>query len=380
MSRDLKHLGRWFAITAAIGLFCAVETPAAKPAKPPADGPAYTIVDLPGPYHAVDGWSRTYAERISDLGAEGVVYVVGSDDDGWSLRPCLWTIDERGVNAEDLTGMIDDVADVNSAGIVAGDKDGLPMLLLANNEPVYLESTGYAEIRAISNPDSDGTFHIVGVAVLPGEVLRMRWDVSTDGSVLSRTALSDLDGHLFFPTDVADSGAMAGRLKIDSEYVPALAMFVEQGLQTWPRPNPNPQEIDGFDDVHLDVDGNMLGDGYKRGSSGGSFYPRAVIWPAAGGAIDLTAEYNRTTTGRGIAVVNGVMQVVGRAENKAGSLAYLYMNGRFTNLEVVSKGDQPWAFDRAEGLNRTGMICGVGNVGSPNSRQTHGFVLIPNEP
>jgi hypothetical protein len=71
------------------------------------------------------------------------------------------------------------------------------------------------------------------------------------------------------------------------------------------------------------------------------------------------------------------MQAVGRAENEAGSLAYLYTNGQFTNLELLSKGDQPWTFDRAEGLNRAGMICGVGAVGRPKSRQTHAFLLLP---
>jgi hypothetical protein len=204
----------------------------------------------------------------------------------------------------------------------------------------------------------------------------MLWNVCVDGTVSSSTILFDLDGYVFYPTDVVDSGAMAGRLTIDGESVPALATFVPEGLQTWVRPNPNPEEITSIHEIQLDDAGNALGEGYQPAPFG--VYPRAVIWPVDGPAIDLTAETGRTTTGAGIALVNGVMQVVGRAEkDKAGAIAYLYTNGQFDNLGAMSKGEQLWALDRAEGINRAGMICGVGNVGTKKNRQTHGFLLLP---
>ena len=249
--------------------------------------------------------------------------------------------------AEDLSGLIEDPVDINSAGIVAGNTDGRPMLLLGNNVAVYLEAASVVGwVSALNNPDDSGVFQVVGAAGVLGNRLPTLWDVSVDGTVLSSVVLSDLNGNQFYATDIVDSGAMAGRLTVDGESVPALGMFVLEGLQTWQRPNPNPDEITYIHAVQLDDAGNLLGDGTQTAGLG--TYPRAVIWPAQGDAIDLTAETGRTTTGAGIATVAGVMQVVGRAEKDgAGAIAYLYTNGQFTNLAILSKGDQRWELDLA---------------------------------
>ena len=380
MVRNTRQVGWWFVVLA-IGMLCFSEANAKKPEKPPGDegSGGYTIVDLPGPYHTLDGWSRTYTKRISDLSASGTVYVLGSDDSGDSIEPCVWTIDTSGVSAEDLSGLIEDPIDINSAGIIAGNTGGRPMLLLADNDVIYLEdATLVGWVSATSNPDDSGIFQVVGAVGELGNRLPTLWEVAVDGTVVSSTVLTDVEGRLFYATDVVDSGAMAGRLMVDGEPVPALAMFGTEGLETWLRLNPNPDEIVYIHAVQLDDIGNLLGDGTQV--DGSSTYPRAVIWPLDGAAIDLTAETGRTTTGAGIATVGGAMQVVGRAEKfGAGAIAYLYTNGQFSDLETMSKGDDLWALDRAEGINRAGMICGVGNVGRRKNRQTHGFLLVPNE-
>jgi hypothetical protein len=155
-------------------------------------------------------------------------------------------------------------------------------------------------------------------------------------------------------------------------------MLTESGVETFLRPNPNPVEITSIWDLQVSDDGDLLGDGFEYVGPAG--LSRAVIWPADGGVIDLSAETGYSSTqGNGIASVGGVMQAVGRAEKDGrGAFAYLYTGGTFSNLATMSQGDQPWSFDRAEGINRSGMICGVGNVGNKRNRQVHGFLLIPN--
>ncbi len=82
-------------------------------------------------------------------------------------------------HAEDLSGLIEDPIDINSAGIIAGNTDGRPMLLLGNNDRGLLgsdELVGW--VSAINNPDDSGVFQVVGAAGVLGNRLPTLWDVS----------------------------------------------------------------------------------------------------------------------------------------------------------------------------------------------------------
>lgn len=165
---------------------------------------------------------------------------------------------------------------------------------------------------------------------------------------------------------------------VDGERILAVGSYWNGPLEIFLRANPNSAEIDGFWSAQIDGAGNLLGFAYELVELGS--LSRTVIWPASGGAIDLGTETGISSTeGNGIALVDGVMQVVGRAEDDGrGTRAYLFTNGKLSDLGPMSSGDQKWWFDRAEGVNTAGMICGVGKVGSRRNRQLHGFLLIRN--
>jgi probable HAF family extracellular repeat protein len=166
--------------------------------------------------------------------------------------------------------------------------------------------------------------------------------------------------------------------------VATIGKFVNNRLQLTSLPNPNPAEIEGYWDFQIDEANDVLGFGYQEVILDGwlsATLSRAVIWPAAGGAIDLGAQTGiASTEGNGIASVNGVMQVVGRAEDDGRSaFAYRYTNGKLQDLNTLAAGDQPWNLAHGEGVNRSGMICGFGKVGGRRTGQWHGFLLIPNQ-
>jgi hypothetical protein len=348
-------------------------------------GAAYTIVDLPGPYHDADGgYSRTFAEHISNVAAGVRVFVLGRYEVAvGSPQPCVWTVDAAGVSVADLTGLLDKYSsspsDMNSAGIISGQKDGHAALLFPGGQVVLL-SSGPGVVSALNDPDDEGVFQAIGGFDLTPYV----WDVDVNGNVLATTPLVDPNGQSLRADDVNEFAEFGGGIVVYGQGLtsPAVFSFDADGeLQISLRANPNPAEIDGFRAFQIDDAGDLLGFGYQSSATGGE-YSRAVIWPADGGAIDLGAETGiRTTEGNGIALVNGKMQAVGRADgDHTDAFAYLYTNGTLSDLGPMSKGDQPWDFDRAEGVNTAGMICGVGYVGSRKNRQLHGFLLLPNEP
>ena len=345
----------------------------------------YTIIDLTGPYHdqsTSNGWSRTFAYRISDPDSDGSVYVLGDDYSVRSGVPCVWTIKGGNVSVEDLNGMIEIPTDINAAGIISGVKSDSPALLLHDNQIVYVEDeTSYGRVTAINNPDEFGNFQAVGHTYSLETFAKTPklWNVNVDGTVLSSTTLIETNGFRFFATDISDAKTLAGLVVTDGESdgVPAIAVFTAQGLEASLRPNPNPDEITRIEFVQVDDGGNVLGDGRQRVDQLRT-YSHAVIWPADGGAFDLSSEFGYTTTASGIAMVDNKMQVVGRADRDAkGPFAYLYTGGRLKNLGTLSKGDETWTLNAAGDVNRIGMICADGNVGSPRNYQVHGCVLVP---
>jgi probable HAF family extracellular repeat protein len=330
---------------------------------------AYTILDLPGPANA-----QSAALQIADVAGTGSAQILGGYGSAFNL-PCVWTVDPDGsVAVTDLVGQFDVANDVNSAGIIAGQRDGRPVLLLADGTAVFpADASVFGAVLGMNNPDANGVFQAVGYADIGTPVL---WDVDVNGNVLAQTLLEDAGGQRLMALDISDSLLLGGSVP----ETPAVGAFdgegqLQIGLLSFPA------SIDGSYGYQIDDVGNLLAFGYQS-ASGGGYYPRAVIWPAGGGVIDLTAETGvANTEGNGIALVEGAMQVVGRAHNSRGeAIAYLFAGGSLVDLGPLSQGSQSWTLQRAEGVNTSGMICGQGRVGSKRNFQIHGFVLIPNAP
>ena len=367
--RISAHLATSTAIVTAC-LLCASVAAAKKPQPPSGgDGANYVIVELPN----VDPDSGLLTEHVSDVSADGTVYVVGANGG----RACLWTVGPtRTAVAEDLGDWLhDNGLEVNSAGIISGRRPGdyTPVLLMPNRQLVNLPGATDPRIR-INNPDEFGVFQAVSGGLL--------WDVSVDGTVLGTTVLVDALGTPFVATDINDAGQMAGFVMQGTSAVPAIGAFAGGELLTMTLVNPNPAVIVGFSDMEISGAGDVLGEGYEpAGTEIGSVYPRGVIWRVDGGTVDLGVDLNvRHADGKGIATVNGSVQCVGKYFRRD-SIAFVYAGGAYLDLQQVSEGERNWLeIFYAGGINSSGMICGSGKVGRRRDYDLQGCLLIPVAP
>jgi hypothetical protein len=352
----------------------------------------YNIIDLRSPYHAADvNWSFAAADRISHPDpSTGAVYICGWYDRGdGTSRSCLWGVSAaQSVAVADLDGVLDArPRDVNSAGIVGGSANGRPALRLPNQSVVTLPTSGdiIGQVMGLSDPNENGEFLAVGFQQPydPSTVIYqgMLWTVAGNGAVLNTQMLVTAQGISFEPYDVGNTGIMAGRARV-AEQAPALAWFDPNGtLQLDYLPNPAPAAIRYWHDMQIDDAGNVVGRGAELVSGGVGNYPRAVVWPIDGPVASLSTLTGGTSTqGNGIALVNGSLQVAGSAFSNNAWYAFLYTQGRLSDLNRLSKGSQTWSLWHGAGVNRVGWICGQGRVGSGRSAQQHGYVLIPNAP
>ncbi len=348
---------------------------------------AYTIVDLQSPYHAADGnWSQTYADKISQPHpVSGTAFVTGRYVRYAQSSPCLWAVQStQSVSVIDLAGLIEPT-DVNAAGVVGGSVNDRPAILVPDVGVVILPTinNGLGQVVALNDPDADGAFDVLGFqqASGPGNVETL-WTIASDGTVLSVQLLVNEQVPTLHLYDVNNAGIMAGVSWQDGFAVPLLAWIDEQSaLQIEYLPNPDPDAIRYFRNMQLDDTANVLGYGAEPAPDLGE-YPRAVVWPLDGQVLSLsTLIGGNTTSGNGIATVNGAMQVVGAGfANATGRYALLYTSGKVTDLNRVSKGSQSWSLWMADGVNTAGWICGRGRVKVGRSSEDHGYVLIPNTP
>ena len=340
-------------------------------------GAAYTIISLPSPDGATS--HHGVVESISDLGPADEIHVVGyhyhaSDGD----RAYCWSVGTAGdVAIEDLSLWFwHHDLDVNSAGVICGGTntdygDRSPAVLLPDG--TFIELPGpYTAVR-LSNPDEHDIFQVVGRHVM--------WDIAADGTILGSTSLTDANGTQLNAFDVNDNGEIAGVVRVSNgpsmEEFPAVGRFVDGELQISLLVNPSPEVIIGFADMRIDNSGNLLGFGVEPGTIG--FYPRAVVWPDSGGSIDLVTEFSALSTahGNGIATVDSVMQVVGRAHANSGGFPYIYTQGELTDLNRLSEGDEPWDIEAVYDINHAGIICGYGKVGRRRNYRAEACLLVP---
>lgn len=348
---------------------------------------SYTIIDLRSPFHAADGnWSQTYAEKISSRDpATGLIYVTGEYVRAGQTKPCLWSVSaNQTIVATNLAGLIEP-RDVNAAGIVAGIVNDRPALWIPNVGVVPLPTTnnGLGQVVALNEPDEDGVFEVLGSQqAAPSGNVETLWTVASDGTVLSTRLLTNEQTPILNLMDINNSGVMAGVSYREGVDEPLIAWLDSQNaLQIQFLPNPDPATIRYFRNMQLDDAENTLGYGAEPAPNLGE-YPRAVVWPTNNPVVSLSTLINGgSTSGNGIANVNGAMQVVGSGfANATGRYALLYTNGKITDLNRVSKGSLTWTLGMAGGVNSAGWICGQGRVKVGKSNEDHGYVLIPISP
>ncbi len=362
MFRNPKQMGRWIAIAVAIGLFCSSQALAKKPPKPPADDPAapYTLVDLLG----IPGGSflQSDAHAVSGLDAEGGVFVAGNSHTAGEVHPVLWAVDGDGSFTEplDLGGPANtNRVDVNDAGIVITASahvfvPGRPMQELPRVGAVRTTASAVNNLGQIVGTnafDNGEEYQWFGAL----------WELDEHGLPGNPISLGD-----FFPTDISDTGVMAG----ESLGLAAIAWF------------------DAQDDLRVEFLGVLEGHDWSHTeaiSTNGVWVAgtcdiadggEAFLWSESTGMIGL-GSFGRTSKARG---VNNAGQVVGICDTNYGgrySQAAFLWDGQMFDLNALVDTGGKIHLQLAKDINDAGHIVGLLHISRPVS-ESHGFLLIPN--
>jgi probable HAF family extracellular repeat protein len=104
---------------------------------------------------------------------------------------------------------------------------------------------------------------------------------------------------------------------------------------------------------------------------------RATLWQSGKTPTDLGAPANSGSAALGISTVNNVLQVVGFVDNHNGDKAFIWKNGRMTDLNGLISASGV-TLTEASAINASGQIVGLARVtiGKQNV-EVHGFLLTP---
>jgi len=105
---------------------------------------------------------------------------------------------------------------------------------------------------------------------------------------------------------------------------------------------------------------------------------RATLWQKGSTPTDLGAPTNSGSAAIGISTVNNVLEVVGWVDNHNGEKAFIWKNGKMTDLNsLISVSGVE--LQQATAINANGQIVGVARVtvGKQNV-EVHAFLLTPN--
>lgn len=104
---------------------------------------------------------------------------------------------------------------------------------------------------------------------------------------------------------------------------------------------------------------------------------RATLWINGGPPIDLGAPSTSDSEALGISTVNGTLQVVGYSSNHSTARAFLWRNGKMTDLNTLASASGV-TLTSATAINSHGQIVGTARVTvGKNNVEIHGFLLTP---
>ncbi len=372
MFRNLKQVGRWMVIAVTIGLFCSSQAAAVKPDKDGDETAAYTLVDLlalPG-----GDFLQSDAQAISQPDTTGAVFVAGNSYTAGQWHPVLWDVGADGsfTNPLDLDAPAHlssyvfnrPQVSVNTAGVVVERLGyvfvpGLPTQELSTSDDVDAYAT------AINNSDQ-----IVGWSVYDDGATRegsgALWTLDASGVPGDPALLGD-----FIPTDISDTGLMAGHLL--GTATAAVARFDGNVLQVT-----SLGVLPGYDlsDANaISSDGVWVAGTCAKHEGVFRYGHEAFVWSEATGMIGLGRLGGPMSEALG---VNSAGQVVGYSDTvgRYPETAFLWQDGQMLDLNALAdtgKIHLDWARD----INDAGQIVGVMRLPRPVS-EDHGFVLIPN--
>lgn len=314
-----------------------------KPAPPPAYRFGYTNFGNVA-FNNFGGGAKGYG--LSEPDADGVMTAVG----GGSSTPspnfdAVWEATSSGVllSTATLPNSTKSTVAVNDAGMIA--YYGYSTTQAAYAGMVDVPGVGIVELHVYFRPTAVNNLGQV-VGYYGSSPWGELWNVGADGTIQGGADLDD-----FIPFAINDSGEMAGQQGGHA----AIAWFEDDVLQVQTLPGlfaGNYGRATGINNY-----GEVVG---VSASSGGgasisiSGYYRPFLWDADTGLVALTVN----ETGAALDI-NDHGQVVGWSINSSGYYAFLWENGKKSDLNSLSGvGTKTFRLGTAESINNAGHIIG----------------------
>jgi probable HAF family extracellular repeat protein len=306
--------------------------------------------------YAVTNLGPGMAIKASNPGADGTFMVVGSTGPVAQPVATVWTVSTDGTVVDVFTydALGGSAAiDVNDHGMIVGGSGDGPWVDIPGVGVKFLPGAFMIGGVSIGGLNNQGV--VVGSVGGQGVV----WHVAATGEITGPVS-TDIG-----PTDINDEGTICGSL-FDStaDFVAAaIAEFDHQGQL-------DVQELGVLHPADFEAGASAInGDGVAVGTSTGKA-SSAFLWtPAQPNKLRPLGDLGG---GRSSASdVNDSVQVVGYSATKAGiQAAFIWQNGKMTNLNGVLTAQINDVIESALGINNAGHI--VGNAYSGNA-----YVLTP---
>lgn len=330
-------------LTAGFVLGVTIAAPAGKPAPPPAYRYGYTNLSNAG-FNNFSGGAKGYG--LSEPDAYGVMTAVGGGSSTPSpVYDAVWDTTSNGVlvSTGTLPNSTRSTVAVNDSGMIA--YYGYSPARSVGAGMVDVPGVGTVELHAYFRPTALNNLGQV-VGYYGSEPWGELWNIAADGTIHGGADLGD-----FIPFAINDWSEMAGQQGGHA----AIAWFENNVLQVQTLPGLFTGDygrgtgINNYGEVVGVSASSHIGTGIAI-----SGYYRPFYWDSTAGPIALTTN----ETGAALDI-NDHGQVVGWSINSSGYYAFLWENGKTSDLNSLSGvGTKTFRLGSAESINNAGHIVG----------------------